>query len=200
MLKLKKVFYLPNHSDVSRLHGISGLTSVGLQIEITKLFFFACIVSNDGMFPVVSDIFRFRAKEYFSNPECVPTGFMGDIVRLLKKYDLHAYFSLWIKADLFRSYASWKRIVNELTLENRLSQKNFHSSFKALHFKGSGSIPQCHFYPRDRQPGLFLSEPGNTSLQPLTSHKSDLISKFGNEIRKGRVNGPERMRRERPKD
>ena len=32
-----------------------------------------------------------------------------------------------------------------------------------------------------------------------TSHKSDLISKFGNEIRKGRGDGPKRMRREGPK-
>ena len=90
---VRKVFYLPNHSDVPSLHSISGLTSVELQIDIRELFFFARIVSNDGMSPAVRDIFRFRAKEYFRNPECIPTGFMGDIVRLLKKYDLHPYFS-----------------------------------------------------------------------------------------------------------
>ena len=110
---VRKVFYLPNHSNVSSLQSISGLTSVELQIDIRKLFFFARIVNNDGMSPVVRDIFRFRAKEYFRNPDCVPTGFMGDIVRLLKKYDLHSYFSLWINADLFQSYSSWKRIVNK---------------------------------------------------------------------------------------
>ena len=42
----------------------------------------------------VRDIFKFRAKEYFRNPDCVPTGFMGDIVRPLKKYYLHSYFGL----------------------------------------------------------------------------------------------------------
>ena len=68
-----------------------GCTSVELQIDVKKLFFFARIVSNDGMSPVVRDIFRFRAKEYFRNPDCVPTGFMGDIEKLIKKFDLHSY-------------------------------------------------------------------------------------------------------------
>ena len=104
---VKEVFYLPDHFDVSSLHGISGLTSVEPQIDIRKLFFVARIVTNDdGMSPVVRDIFRFRAKEYFRNPDCVPTGFMGDIVRLLKKDDLQSYLRLWINADLFPSYAS----------------------------------------------------------------------------------------------
>ena len=96
---VRKVFYLHNHSDVSSLHSISGLTSAELQIDVRMLFFFVCTVSNDGMSPVVKYVFRFRAKEYFRNPDCVPTGFMGDIVRLLKKYELHSYFSLWINAD-----------------------------------------------------------------------------------------------------
>ena len=59
---MRKIFYLPNHSDVSSLHSISGLTSVELQIDIRKLIFFAPIVSNDDMSPVVRDIFRFTAK------------------------------------------------------------------------------------------------------------------------------------------
>ena len=59
----------------------------------------------------VGPIFRFRAKEYFRNPDSVTAGFMSDIVRLLKKYDLYSYFSLWINADLLPSYSSWKRIV-----------------------------------------------------------------------------------------
>ena len=63
--------------------------------------------------PVVRDISRFRAKEYFRNPDCVTTGFMGDIVRPLKKYYLHSYFSLWINADLFPFYVFWKRTVNK---------------------------------------------------------------------------------------
>ena len=49
---VRKVFYLPNHSDVFSLHSISGLTSVELQIDVRKLFFFARIVSNDSMSPV----------------------------------------------------------------------------------------------------------------------------------------------------
>ena len=65
------------------------------------------------MSPVVRDNFRFRAKEYFRNPDCIPTEFMGDIVGLLKKYDLHSHFIMWINADLFLSYSSWKRIVNK---------------------------------------------------------------------------------------
>ena len=71
------------------------------KIDIRNLFFLARIISNDGMSPVVRDIFRFRAKEYFRNPECVPTGFIVDIVGLLKKYDLHSYFRQLINADLF---------------------------------------------------------------------------------------------------
>ena len=75
---VRKVFYLLNHYDVFSLQSISGLTSIELQIDIRKFFFFARIVSNDGMSPVVRDIFRFGANEYFRNPACVPTGFMGE--------------------------------------------------------------------------------------------------------------------------
>ena len=64
---VRKVFYLPNHFDGFSLQSISGLTSVEPQIDIRKLFFFARIVRNDGMSPVVRDIFRFRAKEFFRN-------------------------------------------------------------------------------------------------------------------------------------
>ena len=110
---VRKVFYLPNHSDGFSLQSISGLTSVELQIDIRKLFFFARLVRNDGMSPVVRDIFKFRAKEYFRNPDCIPTGFMGNSVGLLRKYDLHSYFIMWINADLFPSYSPWKRIVNK---------------------------------------------------------------------------------------
>ena len=74
------------------MQSISGLTSVELQIDIRKSFFFARIVSNDDMSPVVREIFRFGAKEYFRNPDCVLARFRGDIVGLLKKYDLHSYF------------------------------------------------------------------------------------------------------------
>ena len=77
--------FLIDYSDVSSLHSINGLTSVELQIDIRKLFF-ALIVTIDGMSSIVRDIFRFRAKEYFRNPDCIPAGFMGDIVRLLRKY------------------------------------------------------------------------------------------------------------------
>ena len=111
---VRKVFSLPNHSDGLSWQSISGLTSVALQNDIRKLFFFARIVRNDGMSPLVRDIFRFRANKYFRNSDCIPTGFMGDIVRLLKKYNLHSYFiNMWINADLFPSYSSRKRIVNK---------------------------------------------------------------------------------------
>ena len=93
---VRKVFYLPDHSDGFSLQSISGLTSVELVIDIRKLFFFVRIVRNDGMSPVVRDIFRFRAKKYYRNPDCIPTGFMGDIVGLLKKCDLHSYFIMCI--------------------------------------------------------------------------------------------------------
>ena len=59
---VRKVFYLPNNSDVSSLQSISGLTSVQLQMDIRKLFFFARIVSNAGTSPVVRDIFKCRVK------------------------------------------------------------------------------------------------------------------------------------------
>ena len=59
---VRKVFYLPNHSDVSSLHSVSDFTSVELPVDIRKLFFFPRTVSKDGMSPVVTDIFRFRAK------------------------------------------------------------------------------------------------------------------------------------------
>ena len=73
---VRKVFCLPNHSDGFSLQSISGFTSVELLIDIRKLFFFARIFRNDGMSPVVRDIFRFRAKKYFRNPDCIYTNWI----------------------------------------------------------------------------------------------------------------------------
>ena len=162
---VRKVFYLSNHSDASRLQSISGLTSVELQIDIGKLFFFARIVSNDGMSPVVRDIFRFRAKEYFRNPDCVQTGFMGDTVGLLKKYDIHSYFSLWINADLFSSYSSWKRTVKKKIYK--------YDKEKLLYYASESS---------DMTVSIFRSLPPH-SFWSITSSFPNLVPKFRNQVR-----------------
>ena len=170
-LFVRKVFYLPNHSDGLSLQSISGLTSVELQIDIRKLFFFARIVRNDGMSPVVRDIFRFRAKEYFRNPDCIPTGFMGDIVGLLKKYDLHSYFIMWINADLFPSYSSWKRIVNKKVYKyDKEKLLSYASEFSNLTVSIFQSLPPHSFWS-------------------LTSFFPDLVPKFRNQIRLMEVMG-----------
>ena len=154
-----------NHSDGFSLQSISGLTSVELQIDIRKLFFFARIVRNYGMSPVVRDIFKFRAKEYVRNPDHVPTGFMGDIVGLLKKYDLHSYFSMWINADLFPSYSSWKRIVNKKVYK--------YDKEKLLSYASESS---------NLTVSIFRSLPPH-SFWSITSSFPDLVPKFRNQVR-----------------
>ena len=162
---VRKVFYLPNRSDGFSLQSISGLTSVELQIDIKKLIFFARIVRNDGMSPVVRDIFRFRAKEYFRNPDHIPNGFMGDIVGLLKKYDLHSYFIMWINADLFPSYSSWKRIVNQKVYKyDKEKLLSYASEFSNLTVSIFQSFPPHSFWS-------------------LTSSFPDLVPKFRNQVR-----------------
>ena len=146
------------------MQSISGLTSVELQIDIRKLFF-ARIVRNDGMSPVARDIFRFRAKEYFRNPDCIPTGFMGDIVGLLKKYDLHSYFIMWINADLFPSYSSWKRIVNKKVYK--------YDKEKLLSYASDSS---------NLTVSIFQSLPPH-SFWSITSSFPDLVPKFRNQVR-----------------
>ena len=49
------------------------------------------------------------------------------------KRSLHFESSLRLTENILKVPASWGQQIP--TLENRLSQKNFHSSFKALHFK-----------------------------------------------------------------
>ena len=117
------------------------------------------------MSPVVRDIFRFRAKEYFRKPDCIPTGFMGDIVGLLKKYDLRSYFIMWINADLFPPYSSWKRIVNEKVYkydkEELLSYASESSNLTVSIFQ---SLPRHSFWS-------------------ITSFFPDLVPKFRNQVR-----------------
>ena len=144
---------------------INGLYSKSYQkVDIRKLFFFARIVSNDGMSPAVRDIFRFRAKEYFRNPDCVPTGFMGDIVRLLKKYDLHSYFSLWINVGLFPSYSSWRRIVDKKVYK--------YDREKLLSFASESSDLTVSIF-RSLRPHSFWS---------IISSFPDLVLKFRNQV------------------
>ena len=117
------------------------------------------------MSPVVRDIFKFRAKEYFRNPDCVPTGFMGDIVGLLKKYDLHSYFSLWINADLFPSYSSWKRIVNKKVYK--------YDKEELLSYASKSSILTVSIF-RSLPPLSFWS---------ITASFPHLVPKFRNQVR-----------------
>ena len=59
--------------------------------------------------------------------------------------NLHFESSLRLTESIFKVPASWGQQIP--TLENRLSQKNFHSSFKALHFKRKwvkSSVPLSH--------------------------------------------------------
>ena len=92
---------------------------------------------------------------------------MGDIVRPLKKYmyDLHSYFSLWINADLFPSYSSWKRIVNK---------KVYKFDKKQLLSYASESSDLTVWIFRSLPPHSFWS---------TTSSFPDLIPKFGNQVR-----------------
>ena len=79
---------------------------------------------------VVRDIFRFRAKEYFRNSGCIPTGFMG-----------------WINADLFPSYSSWKRIVNKKVYKyDKERLLSYASEFSNLTVSIFQSLPPHSFW------------------------------------------------------
>ena len=118
------------------------------------------------MSPVVRDIFRFRAKEHFRNSDCIPTGFMGDIVGLLKKYNLHSYFiNMWINADLFPSYSPRKRIINKKV------QK--YDKEKLLSYASES---------RNLTVSIFQSLPPH-SFWYITSSFPDIVPKFRNQVR-----------------
>ena len=111
------------------------------------------------------DISRFREKEYFRNPDCIPTGSMGDIVGLLKKYGLHSYFIMWINADLFPSYSSWKRIVNKTVYK--------YDKEKLLSYASESS---------NLTVSIFQSLPPH-SFWSITSSFPDLVPKFRKQVR-----------------
>ena len=109
------------HSDIISLRSISGPHLLNCKlIEAGKLFFVARIVTNDGMSPAVRYIFNFKAKEYFRNPDSVPTGFMGDILRLFKKYDLplHSFWSITSSLpDLVHNFQDRARLMGNHGLQ-----------------------------------------------------------------------------------
>ena len=92
---------------------------------------------------------------------------MGDIVGLLKKYDLHSYLIMWTNADLFPSHSSWKRIVDK---EKLLSYAFEFSNLTVLIFQ---SLPSHSFWS-------------------LTSSFPDLAPRFQNQVRLMRSHGLQR--------
>ena len=112
------------------------------------------------------------------------------------KRSLHFKSSLRLTEKILKVPALLGQQIS--TLENKLSQKNSHSSFETLHFKGKWVKSSVALLHKGQIAWSVSLSQG--ILQPMTSRKSDLISKFGKEIRKGRGNGRERMRREKPKD
>ena len=136
---------------------LAGLNSIESEIDIRKLLFLGCLLTEPKMTFVVKSLFQSRAASYFDR-NIKSIGVLPSICDTLCKYNLFIYFETWFHNSVFPCYKEWKSIVyNEVHnsemnkwTEYCVSRPNLHVAKACI-----DNIPPQHFWSlTDQYPDL----------------------------------------------
>ena len=113
---LKNIFYVPVFAPSSLLLKLSGLKSIGAEIDLRKLMFLGCLIIEPKVAPAVRSLFSSRLGS-FSDANITSRGVLATICDSLHKYNLFHYLELWFRESTFPTYSNWKTIVKTKILE-----------------------------------------------------------------------------------
>jgi hypothetical protein len=87
-----------------------GWTSIECYIDSKKLLFLGRLCNMPSRF-LPKQIFITRLLLYLNNCTTISGGFIPDIIKIVKKYDLFSYVDNFVKTSSFPSSKKWKYLI-----------------------------------------------------------------------------------------
>ena len=97
-------------SSGSACRGMLGMWDILSEIDKRKLFFLGMLINSSGT-PVYKVMFHRRLIRWKWDFKSATTGFIPDIIHILRKYDLFCYMNNFIDNGEFPRRIQWKQIV-----------------------------------------------------------------------------------------
>ncbi len=135
---LKRAKGLPNLTRSDMVLGLAGMTSIEAQIDLHKLAFLGSLCHAPTDEPL-HKLFVLRLHQ-FDLCENRKIGFIPDILKILQKYNLENYLTIFKTHSVFPSKEKWKSVCKKSAHEHetrhwrmRLEEHNNFSLFKEVH-------------------------------------------------------------------
>ena len=104
---LKKLFHVPPPGAL--LLGLTELNSIEAEIDMRKLLFLGCLVTEPKMASLLRNLLRSRTESLFDN-DVKSIGILPSICEALNKYDLFNYFEIWFNSSTFPHTATGNQL------------------------------------------------------------------------------------------
>jgi hypothetical protein len=106
----KYVQGLPKLTRTDKCTTLLGWTSIECYIDSKKLLFLGRLCNMPSRF-LPKQIFITRLLLYLNNCTTIRGGFIPDIIKIVRKYDLFSYVDNFVKTSLFPSSKKWKYLI-----------------------------------------------------------------------------------------
>jgi hypothetical protein len=106
----KYVQGLPKLTRTDKCTTLLGWTSIECYIDSKKLLFLGRLCNMPSRF-LPKQIFITRLLLYLNNCTTIRGGFIPDILKIVRKYDLFSYVDNFVKTSLFPSSKKWKYLI-----------------------------------------------------------------------------------------
>ena len=113
---LKIIFFVPKFAPNLLILQLAGVNPIESEIDIRKLLFLGCLLTEPKMTFVVKSLFQSTATSCFESLSQLSQyiksiGVLPSICHTLCKYNLFTYFETWFHISVFPCYEEWKPIV-----------------------------------------------------------------------------------------
>ena len=156
---LKKLFHVPDFAPRALLLRLTDLNAIEAEIDMAKLLFLGCLVTEPKMAPSVRNLLRSRTESFFDK-DVKWIGILLSICEVLNKYDLFNYFEIWFNSSTFPTYGNWKSLVkNKLRDRESRLWMEFCSGHPNMHVAQAcleNVSPPKFWYLADLYPDLVI--------------------------------------------
>ena len=109
--------FIPGSSE-SAARGLLGLHSIKTEISKWKLYLLRRIINSSSSLAHRKLFIPKLVTWKWKQTNCMMTGFIPDIIKLLVKVNLFSYITEFLQKDYFSTKTTWKKIVKKAVYEN----------------------------------------------------------------------------------
>ena len=164
---LKNILYVPVFAPSSLLLKLSALKSIEAEIDLKKLMFWGCLITEPKMAP--RSLSSSRLDSFFDANITYITyrGVLSTICDFLHKYNLFHCLELWFRESTFPTYSNWKTIMKTKILEK----------------EAADWFRFCSDHPSMRVAQTCLENISPYQFWSIADHYPDLVSRLHVQIR-----------------